>query len=225
MSNDFEIISIEEYSEEVLDTLTKDKLEEATTFVFSCDFDGDPYNYRVICEICIGNIKAKIIVNFGMDFVEQYVFDSPLKIEEYNSFLRNLETQDIRNVIQNSNRVEGILDESSIDLSSQFIIMDGRQTSSLYVKKGEELLFNGVVGKNLSIVKGQLEDSFIEFLPQYMKDAILDPEKFLNDRKISTPLPCCLNNSIIGEVVEDGQTVTYSGLNEDTTKYDDDRMV
>ena len=58
MSNDFEIISIEEYSEEVLDTLTKDKLEEATSFVFSCDFDGDPYNYRVICEICIGNIKA-----------------------------------------------------------------------------------------------------------------------------------------------------------------------
>ena len=211
MSNDFEIVSIEEYSEEVLGTLTNDKLEEATSFVFTCDYDGNPYNYRVICEIFTGNIKANIIVNFGMDFVEQYVFDSPLKIEEYNSFLRNLETQDIRNVIQNINGIEGIHDEFSIDLSSSCIIMNGIQTSSLYVKKGEELLFNGIVGKNLSISKGQLEDAFIVFLPQYMKDAILSPEKFLNDCKPSVPPPCYMDDSTIEKDIENEQVKDHYG--------------
>lgn len=225
MSNDFEIISIEEYSEEVLDTLTKDKLEEATSFVFSCDFDGDPYNYHLKCVFGNNEVKAEVTIYFGVDFVEQYVFDSPIRIDEYNNFLRNLETQNIRNVTKKNNGIEGILDEFSVDLSSPFIILDGRQTSSLYVKKGEELLFNGIVSKNLSIAKGQLEDSFIDFLPQYMKEAILNPEKFLNDRKLSIPLPCCLNNSTIGEVVEEGQIITYSGLNEDTTEYDVERMV
>lgn len=225
LDNTFEIVSIEEYSEEVIDALTKDKLKKATSIVYCCDYDSDPYNYQLKCVIGNNGLKADVSIYFGVDFVEQYVFDSPIKIDEYNSILRRLEIQDIRNVIKKGNGLERIFDESSINLSSSFIIMDGRQTFSLYVKKGDELLFKGIPGENLSIAKGQLEDSFIEFLPQYMKDAIFDPETFLNNSKYSVPPPCCLDDSSIEEIIDDGQIITCSSFNKETACDDDGYIV
>ncbi len=225
---DFEIMSAKEcndsVSENIKSVLSKDKLEEATCFVFICDFDGNPYNYYLKCFFSINEVKAEITIYFGVDFLEQYEFKKPIKIDEYNNFLRDLETQDIRNVTKEISGFEGILDESSIDLSSP-IIMGGRQSSSLFVKKGEELLFNGIVGKNLCITKGQLEDSFIKYLPQYMKDAILVPEKFLNDCKLPESIPDSLSESAIEGVINEKQIILNSSLFKETNSDNDELLV
>ena len=209
--DDGAIVSIEKIGYEVIDVLTKEKLEQANSVVYCCDYDDNLWNFNLECVVSNKKINANVVINYGVDFAEQYTFDTPISIDDFNCSLKNLEEQDIRIVVLRNHGLEGMFDESSIDLSSSCIIMDGIQTSSLYVKKGEELLFYGVVGKNLSIAKGKLEDSFIKFLPQYMKDAILNPEKFLNDCKPSVPPPCCFDESIIEKDIEDEQVKGHNG--------------
>lgn len=220
-----QIISIEEIGCDVIDALTKDKLAQATSFVYCCNYNGNPWNFNMECEVSNKGIKANVIINFGIDFAEQYVFDSPISNEEYNNFLSNIASQNMLNVIFKNNDSEGGLVDYSLDMASSFMIMDGIQSSSLIVMHDKDVLFKGVAGENLSMAKGQLEDSFIMFLPQYMKDAVLNPKKFLNDCKPSVPLPCCLDISTVDNVVEDEKDIAYLNLDNNSANSDNEYLV
>lgn len=220
-----QIVSTEESGYEVIDSLTKDKLEKATSIVYCCNYDNNLWNYDLECVVSNQLIKANVVINYGVDFAEQYAFDSPISIDEYNNFLSNIASQNMMNVIFKNRNPEGGLVDYSLIMDSSFMVMDGIQSSSLIVKYDKDVLFKGIVGKDLSMTKGQLEESFIMFLPQYMKNAVLNPEKFLNECKPSVPPPCCLDDSTVDNVTEDEGNIACLNLDYNSVDFDDEYLV
>ena len=219
-----QIVSIEEIGYEVINALTKDKLEKATSIVYCCNYDNNLWNYDLECVVSNQLIKANVVINYGVDYAEQYAFDSPISIVEYNNFLSNIASQNMMNVIFKNRNPEGCLVDYSLIMDSSYMIVDGIQSSSLIVKYDKDVIFKGVAGENLSMTKGPLEDSFSVFLPQYMKDAVLNPEKFLNDCKPSVPPPCRLDNSTVDNV-EDEEDIAYLNLEDNSANSDDEYLV
>ena len=104
LGKDFEIISVEMY--EVIDALSNKKLEEATSFVYRNEYNEQIWNITLKRMVNAKEVKANVVINYGVDFAEQYIFDSPIKIEEYNGFLKHLGNQAIMNVGVNSSELE-----------------------------------------------------------------------------------------------------------------------
>ena len=153
--------SVSAYTQDKL-KLSSDKLEKATMITYHCGNGTVAPEYHYDCFIMVSkkNVNVKICQGYNGDV--KYDKSHAISLSKYNEFLSNLLKQGISKKPNNDP------------------IPCGAGSSDITVKIKQQVIFEGDEYFDLSIAKGELQDSFLTLLPEEMKRVALNPEEILN---------------------------------------------
>jgi len=141
--------------------LSSDKLEKAITIVYYCGNGTVAPDYHYDCYITVSKNNVNVTITQGYDGRVRYNKNHAISISEYQKFLTDLLKQEIS---KNQNDAP---------------MLDGAGTSGIIVKTKKQVIFEGDEYVDLSITKGELQDSFLSLLPKHMKQVVQNPEGVL----------------------------------------------
>ena len=111
--------------------------------------------------ITVSKNNVNVTITQGYDGTVRYNKNHAISISEYQKFLTDLLKQEIS---KNQNDAP---------------MLDGAGTSGIIVKTKKQVIFEGDEYVDLSITKGELQDSFLSLLPKHMKQVVQNPEGVL----------------------------------------------
>ena len=141
--------------------LSSDKLKKATTIVYYCGNGTVAPDYHYDCYITVSKNNVNVTITQGYDGTVRYNKNHAISISEYQKFLTNLLKQGI----------------SKKQSDSPMLLGSG--TSSITAKIKKQVIFEGDEYVDLTIAKGELQDSFLSLLPKHMKQVVQNPEGVL----------------------------------------------
>ena len=145
--------------------LSLDKLSRATSVVYFFDNGTVAPEYQYDCYITVERNNVNVTITSGLDGTTKYDSDHKISPADYKSFIDYLVRQDIRKKA----------------LSDDDALLCGASASSITVKVGEKVMFQGDEYMTLSIARGHLKDAFVSLLPESMKEAVRNPVKMLEE--------------------------------------------